>query len=141
MTSRACLFAWFFGIAAVVSTGIAGADQSASGSPPSPPPPPSIEVVASQFADDVEGGKPVGDGKSANLVTYFVSVNNPGETSKVVLVWSHDGKETARQSLDVGHAPKWRTWGKAPARGAKSIEVQVLDAAGRELKKEALVHS
>jgi hypothetical protein len=105
---------------------------------PSRAPSASVAVVGAQFSDKIESGRPVGDGKSAALVTYFVEVKNSGDASQVVLVWSHDGKETARKTLDVGRSSKWRTWGMATARGAKTIEVRVIDANGNELKKDVL---
>jgi hypothetical protein len=130
-TYRACLFSCFFGFFTCALPAVASAE----------PTPTDLSIVSSQFANDIEGGKPVGDGRNGNgpgLVAYYVEVKNPGDAASVVLVWSHDGKETARQTLDVGHSPKWRTWGKSPARGAKSIEVRVLDPKGQELKKDVL---
>ena len=38
-----------------------------------------------------------------------------------------------RQSLDVGRAPRWRTWAALRRNGARAVEVQVLDAAGASL--------
>ena len=131
-TTSVCVLSCFFGFAAAAFPGLAMAGDE------SPSPSPGVEVVGSQFGDKIESGRPVGDGKSASLVTYFVEVKNPGDASQVVLVWSHDGKETARQTLDVGRSSKWRTWGMATARGAKTIEVRVLDQGGRELKKDVL---
>lgn len=135
MTRRACLFSWAVsGFVAVSVLALAAPIARAEE-------PTGVEIVNAQFADKVEAGTVVGDGKSSPLVTYVVWAKNPGEASEIVLVWSVDGKERARQSLEVGHAPKWRTWGMAPGRGAKSIEVRVLDAAGRELKKDKLERS
>ncbi|MFO0669083.1 MAG: hypothetical protein U0235_05545 [Polyangiaceae bacterium] len=130
MTSRACLFSWFLGFACVSATALSAPPARAEALS-------DVEVVASQFADKVDSGAVVGDGKSSPVVTYVVWAKSGGP-SEVVLVWSADGKERARQTLEVGRSPKWRTWGMAPAGSAKSIEVRVLDAAGRELKKDVL---
>lgn len=129
--SRACLLSSFFAL--FVATPAFGADPVSV-----PEGEATLSVVGAQFGDKVEGGKPVGDGKGGALVTYFVEVKNPGAEAAVTLVWSHDGKETARQSLDVGRSPKWRTWGMATVRGAKTIEVRVLSPSGQELRKDVL---
>ncbi len=100
---------------------------------------PSVSVVRSQFTDKVENRLPSGDASALaqdKLATYWVEVNNPGEATEVTLVWKLDGKETARQSLDVGRAPRWRTWGMCPTKKAHSIEVEVLDKEGHSIKTD-----
>jgi serine/threonine-protein kinase len=100
---------------------------------PSPPPvigassaprtsAPALSIVRSQFAE--------GNG------TYWMDVDNPGAPTTVTLVWKHDGKEVAREALHVGKAPRWRTWGATPRRGARVIDVAVLDPQGRVLKTD-----
>jgi hypothetical protein len=109
---------------------------------PTPAPAPSaVTCVDGRFGDHVEKGHAEGDAKAivaANKAVYSVDVANTGDAAQVTLVWSVDGKEVQRQSLDVGHAPHWRTWGWRPVGHAKSIEVRVLDAAGAELRKDSL---
>lgn len=90
-----------------------------------------------QFAARVERGQPVGDAAAlatAFPLVYWVEMRNPGPSTPVTLVWTFDGRQVARQSLDVGHAPRWRTWGFLPRRAAgHTIEVTLLDAAGATL--------
>ena len=115
--------------------------RAADDAPAPTPAPSSVACVDGRFGDHVEKGRAEGDAKAivaANKVVYSVDVANTGEPSQVTLVWSVDGKETQRQSLDVGHAPHWRTWGWRPSGHAKSIEVRVLDASGAELRKDAI---
>jgi hypothetical protein len=108
---------------------------------PAPSPSAAVSCVDGRFGDHVEKGRAEGDAKgivTANKAVYSVDVANTGEPTQVTLVWSIDGKEVQRQSLDVGHAPHWRTWGWRPAGHAKSIEVRVLDSAGAELRKDSI---
>jgi len=100
-----------------------------------------VSCVGGQFGDHVEHGKAVGDAKSiadAKKVVYSVDIANAGEATQVTLVWKVDGKEVQRQSLDVGKAPHWLTWGMRPIPGASKVEVQVLDGAGASLKEDTL---
>jgi hypothetical protein len=100
-----------------------------------------ISVVTAQFTDKIEAHKPVGDAstlKSGQVVTYWVEVDNPSDAQAITLVWKLDGVESGKQTLDVGHAPHWRTWGSFPTRKAHSIEVHVLDKDGRELRADTL---
>jgi hypothetical protein len=85
----------------------------------------------------------LGEAKLAQgkLVTYWVEVNNPGESTDVTLVWKLDGKETARQSLEVGRAPHWRTWGMCGTQKAHTIEIEVLDKEGHSLKTDSVTVS
>lgn len=95
-----------------------------------------LSVVRGQFTDRVEGGRPQGDAAAAATVrdvVYWMEVNNTGAASQVTLVWKVNGHEVRRQSLDVGHAPRWRTWGTFRRNGATSVEVDVLDPAGASL--------
>lgn len=95
-----------------------------------------LTVVRGQFTDRVDHGMPVGDSAAAGTAhdgVYWVEVNNPGAPAALTLVWRVDGHEVARQSLDVGHAPRWRTWGSRPLRGAHQVEVAVLDAGGTQI--------
>lgn len=95
-----------------------------------------ISVVRGQFTDRVEAGRPQGDAAAAaNVrdVVYWMEVNNTGAPAPVTLVWKVNGREVRRQSLDVGHAPRWRTWGTFRRNGATAVEVEVLDAAGASL--------
>jgi len=105
------------------------------------PAPSTVACIDGRFGDHVEKGRAEGDAKSivsANKAVYSVDVANKGEPTQVTLVWSVDGKEIQRQSLDVGRAPHCHTWGWRPAGHAKSIEVRVLDADGNELRKDAI---
>jgi hypothetical protein len=101
-----------------------------------------VVCVDGKFGDHVEQGRPVGDAGSvfsAKKAVYWVDVANDGDATQVTLVWSIDGKEVQRQSLDVGRSPHWHTWGMRPLGGeAKKIDVQVLDAAGKVLKEDML---
>jgi hypothetical protein len=102
--------------------------------------PTTLTVVASQFTDRVEKSNPVGDSSALASVpkaTYWMDIANPGEATQLTLVWKHDGQEVTRQSLDVGRAPHWRTWGSHPRRMAHLIEVLVLDGAGNTLKTDS----
>jgi hypothetical protein len=124
-------------LAAVIVTASAGAladTTSAGGSA-------SVQVVRSQFTDKVEHSDPV-DGPDqlaqAPQVTYWLAVKNDKAPTTVTLVWKLDGKESGRQSLDVGTSPAWKTWGTHARSGAKSIEVDVLDANGGTIKTDTL---
>jgi hypothetical protein len=100
-----------------------------------------ISVQNAQFTDKIESHKPIGDAstlKSGQVVTYWVEVNNPNEAQPITLVWKLDGVEAGKQTLDVGHAPHWRTWGSFPSRKAHAIEVHVLDKDGHELRADTL---
>jgi|HubBroStandDraft_1064217.scaffolds.fasta_scaffold1141960_1 hypothetical protein len=122
----AVLFASSFAVVAPV----AQADDAASSS---------VSIVKSQFTDKVENHLPVGDASALaqdKLATYWVEVNNPGEATEVTLVWKLDSKEVARQSLDVGRAPHWRTWGMCQTQKAHTIEIEVLDKEGHSLKTD-----
>jgi hypothetical protein len=101
----------------------------------------SITVVQAQFTDKIESRKPVGDAstlKSGQVVTYWVEVNNPNDAQPITLVWKLDGVEAGKQTLDVGHAPHWRTWGSFPTKKAHAVEVHVLDQDGHEIHADTL---
>ncbi len=89
-----------------------------------PTSPPILSIVRSHFADADE--------------TYWLDVDNPGWPTTLTLVWKHDGREVARQGLHVGKAPRWRTWGSTPRRGARVIDVAVFDPQGRLLKTDTV---
>lgn len=99
-----------------------------------------VAVAKSQFTDKVESSQPVNaaDLSRDRVVTYWVVVKNTKAPTHVTLVWKLDGKETARQSLDVGLSPAWKTWGSSAVRGAKTIEVDVLDESGNTLKVDTI---
>ena len=100
-----------------------------------------VSCVSGQFSAQVDHGKPQGgaDDIAANKkATYFVDVANPGAPTQVTLVWSLDGKEVQRQSLDVGTSPHWHTWGSRPLGNAKDIQVELLDASGGSLKTDSM---
>lgn len=100
-----------------------------------------VEVVRAQFTDKVEQSNPVAGADQlaqASSVTYWVAVKNAKEATTITLVWKLDGKEAGRQSLEVGTSPSWKTWGAHARLGAKSIEVDVLDASGGTLKTDTL---
>jgi len=104
----------------------------------------SVTVVSSQFTDKIEHAKPVGGGDAiapSSTATYWLEVGNAKEATQLTLVWKLDGVEAARQTLDVGRAPKWRTWGSCPTRKAHAVEVTVLDKDGATLKTDALTIS
>lgn len=95
-----------------------------------------VSVVLGQFTDHVVGGRPQGDAASAAAsreVVYWMEVANAGAPAAVTVVWRVGGREVLRQSLDVGRAPRWRTWATLRRNGARAVEVQVLDAAGASL--------
>ena len=94
-----------------------------------------------KFGAHVENGQPTGDAKdiaAAHKAIYWVDIANTGEATQVTLVWTLDGKEVQRQSLDVGRSPHWRTWGARLLSGARTIGVQVLDASGKSLKEDSI---
>ena len=118
----------FISIAALVVVTTAHADGPAA-----------VEVVRSQFTDKVESSNPVASADQlagASRVTYWVSVKNTKEPTQITFVWKLDGKESGRQTLDVGTSPSWKTWGTHATLGAKSIEVDVLDQSGATLKTD-----
>ncbi len=96
-----------------------------------------VTIVRGQFAARVERGQPVGDASSlatAFPLVYWVEARNAGAPAQVTFVWSVDGRPVQRQTLDVGRAPRWRTWAFLPRRAAgHAIQVTVLDAAGATL--------
>jgi hypothetical protein len=95
-----------------------------------------VSVVRGQFTDRVVGGRPQGDAAAAAAtreVTYWMEVANTGAPAAVTVVWKVGGREVRRQSLDVGRAPRWRTWAAFRRNGANAVEVEVLDAAGASL--------
>jgi hypothetical protein len=103
--------------------------------------PGSVACADGKFGDHIEEGRPVGDAASiflAKKAVYWVDVANQGAATQVTLVWSVDGKEVQRQSLDVGQSPHWHTWGIRPLQSATKIDVEVLDAAGTSLKKDSI---
>ena len=95
-----------------------------------------VSVVRGQFTDRVVAGRPQGDAAAAAAsreVVYWMGVANTGQPAAVTVVWKVGGREVRRQSLDVGRAPRWRTWAAFRRNGARAVEVQVLDAAGAAL--------
>jgi hypothetical protein len=95
-----------------------------------------VSVVRGQFTDRVVAGRPQGDAAAAAAsreVVYWMEVANTGQPAAVTVVWKVGGREVRRQSLDVGRAPRWRTWAAFRRNGARAVEVQVLDAAGASL--------
>jgi hypothetical protein len=100
-----------------------------------------VSVVRGQFTNKVEASQPVGDPTTVaagQVATYWVEVCNPKDATQITLVWKLDGAEAGKQTLDIGHAPHWRTWGSWPTKKAHTIEVQVLDKDGKEIQKDTL---
>jgi hypothetical protein len=99
-----------------------------------------VSVNKAQFTDKVESSKPSGDADltHARSVTYWLEVKNTKAPTHVTLVWKLDGHEIVRQSLDVGISPAWKTWGSAGVRGAKTVEVDVLDESGNTIKTDTI---
>ena len=100
-----------------------------------------VGVVRAQFTDRVERGAPVAAQASlgrATSLTYWVEVRNTDAPTAVTLVWRLDGREVARQTLEVGRAPRWRSWGSWRTRGARAVEVQVIDARGATLRTDQI---
>lgn len=101
----------------------------------------SVDVVRSQFTDKVEQSNPVATAdqlSGAARVTYWLAVKNDKAPTTITLVWKLDGKDAGHQSLDVGTSPAWKTWGTHSVQGAKSVEVDVLDASGATVKTDTL---
>jgi hypothetical protein len=99
-----------------------------------------VSVVRSQFTDKIDNRLPQGDASAlaqGKPATYWAELNNPGEATEVTLVWKLDGREAARQSLEVGRSAHWRTWGICSTQKAHSIEVEVLDKEGHTLKTDS----
>jgi hypothetical protein len=127
-----------FAVAGLVAfaPGLAQADTAAD-----PPPPQAVACVAGQFGDHVEQGHPAGDTSAifaAKKAVYWVDMANTGEATQVTLVWTLDGHEVQRQSLDVGRSAHWHTWGMRPLGNAQKVDVEVLDAAGHSLKTDTV---
>jgi hypothetical protein len=100
-----------------------------------------LSCLDGKFTDHIEQGYPAGDPKgiaAARKAIYWLDLANRGRPTQVTLVWKIDGKEVQRQTLDVGHAPHWRTWGVHKVAGAHEIEVRVLDATGHSLKEDSV---
>jgi hypothetical protein len=100
-----------------------------------------VEIVKSQFTDKVESSNPVAAADqltSATRVTYWAAVKNAKEPTTITLVWKLDGQEAGRQTLDVGTSSSWKTWGTHARGNAKSIEVDVLDKSGTQVKSDTL---
>jgi hypothetical protein len=75
-----------------------------------------VSVADAKFADHIESGQPAGDAKgiaAAHKAIYWIDAANTGDATQVTLVWTVDGKEVQRQSLDIGQSPHWRTWARA----------------------------
>jgi hypothetical protein len=68
----------------------------------------------------------------------LLDVSNAKDATQITLVWTIDGKEAAKQTLDVGHSPHWRTWGSWSIKNAHKVEVKVTDADGTTLKEDTL---
>jgi len=97
---------------------VAGAQEAPSGA--------GVSVVDGKFGDHVEGGRVVGDGGSAlaaKKAVYWIDAANPGAATQVTLVWTIDGAEVQRQSLDVGTSPHWHTWGIRPLGSGRKVDV------------------
>ena len=58
--------------------------------------------------------------------------------ARETLVWKLDGQEAGRQTLDVGRAPAWRTWGSWPTKKSHVIEVEVVNKDGASLHKDSV---
>ena len=100
-----------------------------------------VTVVRSQFTDRVEHGQPVGgaaEATGAATGAYWMEMNNAGAPTSVTVVWSVNGHEVGRQSLDVGHAPRWRTWAFRHLHNAHDVSVSVLDASGHAIHADHL---
>lgn len=91
-----------------------------------------LEVAEAAVATDVEDREP--RGAASNFVAdvgalhFWTRITGAeGETS-IEHVWSHEGEEVARVTLEVG-SPDWRTWSRVtilPERTG-TWEVEVLD--------------
>jgi hypothetical protein len=100
-----------------------------------------LACLEGKFADHIEHGQPAGDARgiaAAHKAIYWIDLANRGRPTQVTLVWTVDGKEVQRQTLSVGHAPHWRTWGVRAVGDAREIGVRVLDAAGNPLKEDSV---
>jgi len=100
-----------------------------------------VSCAEGKFGDHIENGHVVGDAGSifaAKKAVYWVDVANPGAPTAVTLVWTVDGREVQRQSLDVGQSPHWHTWGMRPLGGGTKVDVVVLDASGATLKQDSI---
>jgi hypothetical protein len=135
IVSPASLVAYATAGLVTLAPGLALADADAT---------PSVSCVSGQFGDHVDQGRATGDSSAifaAKKAVYWVDISNPGEPTAVTLVWTLDGHEVQRQSLDVGRSPHWHTWGTRPLGGAHKVDVEVLDAAGHSLKTDSLTSS
>jgi hypothetical protein len=124
-----------FGLVALAS-GVARAESTVDASSPA-----AVSCVSGQFGDHIEQGKVVGDAEgilAAKKAVYWVDIANAGEPTQVTLVWTLDGREAQRQTLDVGTSPHWHTWAMRPLGNAHKVNVEVLDASGRSLRVDSL---
>jgi hypothetical protein len=98
---------------------------------------PPVSIVHSQFTDRIERSRPVGDASAiagaGGRAIYWVEVNNPGQPVTLTFVWRVDGHEVRRQTMEVGRAPRWRTWVMHRVGSARSVEVQVLGPDGAQI--------
>lgn len=101
-------------------------------------------VLRGQFTDRIERSQPVGDAQAmrgTSRATYFLEVANSGDPVVLTIVWNIDGRQV-RQTLDVGRAPRWRTWASARITSStRSVSVEVLDAAGTRLHQDSVTLS
>jgi hypothetical protein len=100
-----------------------------------------ISVVRGQFAERVERGQPIGDGPSARAtgtVVYFLVVNNSGPPADLTIEWSVNGHSVQRQTLNIGSAPRWRTWASRRVSRTGSVSIKVFDAAGTMIHEAQL---
>lgn len=100
-----------------------------------------LRVLHSRFTDRVENGLPVAPADSlhtASTVTYWLELANSDSPTTVTLIWRFDGREVARQTLEVGRSSRWRTWGSWRPHGAHAVEIQLIDSRGATLRSEQL---
>lgn len=100
-----------------------------------------VTFVRGQFTDRVERGQPAGDAAAARAsgrISYWFVINNGGPATQVTVVWRINGNVARRQTLDIGHTPRWRTWASHRAGRTSQVTVEILDAEGHSLHTETL---
>ncbi|MDP3278155.1 MAG: DUF2914 domain-containing protein [Deltaproteobacteria bacterium] len=136
MTSSRRLFLQTSSVAALAFLLIVSLSPSASAA---------VRIVRGQFAGSIEAGRPVGDVAAAGasrattgMISYFVVASNSGALETLTLEWSVNGRVVRSQTLDVGRAPRWRTWGMHRVGRSGAVSIRVLDAAGTVLHQDTL---
>jgi len=92
-----------------------------------------LEVLSSTAAQNVVKRAPQGQATdfAEGAVWAWVRVKNPGDASRVRMIWKHEGEVRSRVDLKVGTSGGWRTWSRKTMATADSgdwtVEVHAPD--------------